>query len=313
MESWKQAVAQGHPWEDTFPLRGAEGKFRWFLSRAFPIRDAEGKITLWFGVNTDITELRDAQNALREANLQLGDKAVHLESLVQQRTQSLSDTVGELEAFSYSISHDMRAPLRSMIGYADILKEDCITKLDDSDLDYLNRICNASRRMDQLIQDVLVFSRLSREEVILQPVDTDALMRDIIESYPNLHPDVVTILIKSPLAKIMGNEALLTQCFSNLLDNGAKFVEEGAKAHLEVWSETAGSHTRLFFKDDGIGMEEQHLERIFDIFHRVGRDGNGTGIGLAIVRKAVEKMGGSLGVKSGLGKGSLFWLDLRSA
>jgi PAS domain S-box-containing protein len=313
MEKWKHAVTLGHPWEDTFPLRGADGIFRWFLSRAVPIRDAEGNITLWFGVNTDITELREAQNALSEANTLLGDKAILLESLVKQRTQSLSETIGELEAFSYSISHDMRAPLRSMIGYADILKEDCGAKLDDAEVDYLNRICNASRRMDQLIQDVLVFSRLSREEVVLQPVDTDALMRDIIESYPNLHPDVVTISIKSALPVVKGNEALLTQCFSNLLDNGAKFVAQGAKGRLEVWGETSGNDTRLCFKDDGIGMEEHHLERIFDIFHRVGRDGNGTGIGLAIVRKAVEKMGGTLGVKSELGKGSLFWLDLHPA
>jgi PAS domain S-box-containing protein len=313
METWKTAVANGHPWEDTFPLRSVEGKYRWFLSRAYPIRDAHGKVTLWFGVNTDITDLQDVQNALREANTLLGDKAVHLESIVQERTKKLSEIIGELESFSYSISHDMRAPLRSMIGFSEALKEDYSHKLEAEGLDYLNRISNASRRMDQLIQDVLAFSRLSREDVVLGAVDTEALMREIIHSYPNLHYDKIDISIKSPLPSVKGTEALLTQCFSNLLENAAKFASAGVKAHVQVWGEIDEGRAKLFFKDEGIGISENHLDRIFDIFHRVGRDTDGTGIGLAIVRKAVEKMNGTIGVKSELGNGSLFWLNLQPA
>jgi PAS domain S-box-containing protein len=124
IESWRKAITQGTYWEDTFPLRGRDGKFRWFLSQAYPIRDAKGEISLWFGVNTDVTDLRETQEALREANAQLADKARHLETIVQQRTEKLSETIGELEAFSYSISHDMRAPLRAMIGFSEALKED---------------------------------------------------------------------------------------------------------------------------------------------------------------------------------------------
>ncbi len=306
VETWTRAVAEGKPWEDTFPLRGVDGNFRWFLSRAFPIRDDEGKVKLWFGVNTDVTELR-------QINAQLGDRATHLEALVQQRTQKLSETISELEAFSYSISHDMRSPLRSMIGFAEILKEEFAPKLGAEGIDYLNRISNASRRMDQLIQDVLVFSRLSREDVVLEAVDADSLIRGILQSYPNLHPDVVEITLRSPLPTVRGNAALLTQCFSNLLENGAKFVAPGTKPKLEVWSETSPGRVKIFFQDQGIGISEHNLKRIFEIFHRVGRGNDGTGIGLAIVRKAAEKMGGSVGVQSELGKGSLFWLDLQSA
>jgi PAS domain S-box-containing protein len=311
--SWRKSLAEGHPWEDTFPLRGADGQFRWFLSRAFPIRDADDKITLWFGTNTDITDLREAQDALHQANLQLGDRAAHLEAIVQQRTHRLSEIIGELEAFSYSISHDMRSPLRSMIGFAEILKEDYAGKLDAQGIDYLNRISTASRRMDRLIQDVLTYSRVSRNEIELQPVDADALVREVVRSYPNLHADKATISIRDRLPAVKANEALLTQCFSNLLENGAKFVAPETRAVIEVWAENAGGRSRIFFKDNGIGMPAHSLERIFEIFHRVGRDREGTGIGLAIVRKAVEKMGGRVGVESELGKGSVFWLDLETA
>jgi PAS domain S-box-containing protein len=313
IETWTKSIREEIPWEDTFPLRRFDGEFRWFLSRAYPIRGEDGNISLWFGVNTDITELRDAQEALRKANAQLGDKAVHLESMVQQRTQKLSDTIAELEAFSYSISHDMRAPLRSMIGFSEILVEDYAAKLDTAGVDYLNRISNASKRMDHLIQDVLIFSRLSRQEVKLQDIDIDKLIREVIGSYPNLDPSIVDISIPDQLPPVKGNQALLTQCFSNLLENGAKFVAKGTKAHIEVRAETFPGHARLYFKDNGIGISENDLVRIFDIFHRVGREHDGTGIGLAIVRKAVEKMGGTLGVESELGKGSTFWLHLQSA
>ena len=312
-ESWKTALETGNSWEDTFPLRGADGKFRWFLSRASPIRDREGRVSLWFGTNTDITDLREAQEALREANARLGDRATHLEALVQQRTQKLSETIGELQAFSYSISHDMRSPLRSMIGFSEILIEEWGDKLDATGVDYLGRISAASRRMDRLIQDVLNFSRMGRDEITLVPIDTAALIHDVIRSYPNLGPEKVTISVAPDLPFVKGSDALLTQCISNLLENGVKFTQPDMKGHIEVSSKSAGGRTKIFFKDNGIGMPAHSLDRVFDIFYRVGRDNDGTGIGLAIVRKAAEKMGGSVGVESELGKGSTFWLDLESA
>ncbi len=256
--------------------------------------------------------LRESEERLRHANEQLADRATHLETIVQQRTSRLSETIGELEAFSYSISHDMRSPLRSMIGFAEMLKEDYGAKLDATGIDYLERISAASRRMDRLIQDVLNFSRIGGQGVVLEPVDPENLIRDVIRSYPNLHSAEVTISISSPLPKVKANEALLTQCVSNLLENAVKFVAPGKIPHIEVSARKSEGRTRLFFKDNGIGVPAHSLEKIFDIFHRVGRDKDGTGIGLAIVRKAAEKMGGSVGVVSEPGQGSLFWLDLES-
>jgi PAS domain S-box-containing protein len=308
--SWQKAITLGHFWEHTFPLRGADGEYRWFLSRAFPIRDADEKITIWFGVNTDISDLRDVRIALQTANLLLSDKAALLETIVQQRTQKLSETVEELAAYSYSISHDMRAPLRAMIGLGQMLMEEEGPSLSNGTLKYLARITTASSRMDKLIEDVLVFSRLSSQDIDLEPIDIDTLLHDIIRSYPNFDPSEITISIKNRLPAVKGNQSLLTQCFSNLLENSKKFKTEGTKPQIEIWSESSNGRVKLFFKDNGIGIATENLDRIFDIFQRVGRDKQGTGIGLSIVRKSAEKMCGTVQVESSLGKGSTFCLDL---
>ena len=296
---------------------GISGEYDYIFK---PVLGANGEVEMIVGTTRDVTdatrahaELRAAEEALRQANAQLADRAAQLESLVQQRTHKLSDIIAELEAFSYSISHDLRAPLRSMIGFSDILLEEYAPKLDTDGAEFLQRIGLAGRRMDRLIQDVLNFSRLSSSEIELGPVNSDALLRDVIRSYPNLHTDRVTITLEPGLPFVRANEGLLTQCVANLLDNAVKFVPAERHAQIHVTAQSAHGRTRLYFRDNGIGIPGHSLGRIFDIFQRVGRDTDGTGIGLAIVRRATEKMGGTVGVESEPGKGSLFWLDLESA
>jgi PAS domain S-box-containing protein len=296
---------------------GISGQYDYILK---PVLNAAGEVDMIVGTTRDVTdaarahaELRAAEEALRQANAQLADRAAQLENLVQQRTHKLSDIIGELEAFSYSISHDLRSPLRSMIGFSDILLEDYAPKLDAEGAGFLQRIGLAGRRMDRLIQDVLNFSRLSSSEIDLGPVNSDALLRDVIRSYPNLQAARVTITIEPGLPHVRANEGLLTQCVANLLENAVKFVPAGQQSLVNVTARSESGRTRLYFADNGIGIPEHSLGRIFDIFQRVGRDTEGTGIGLAIVRRATEKMGGTVGVQSELGKGSVFWLDLEFA
>jgi PAS domain S-box-containing protein len=296
---------------------GISGQYDYIFK---PVLNAAGEVEMVVGTTRDVTdaarahaELRAAEEALREANAQLADRAAQLEDLVQQRTHKLSEIIAELEAFSYSISHDLRSPLRSMIGFSDILLEDYAPKLDAEGADYLQRIGLAGRRMDRLIQDVLNFSRLSSNEIDLGPVNSDTLLRDVIRSYPNLQTGRVTITLEPGLPTVRANEGLLTQCVANLLENAVKFVPADRPAQINVTAQSAHGRTRLYFQDNGIGIPEHSLGRIFDIFQRVGRDTEGTGIGLAIVRRATEKMGGTVGVQSEPGQGSLFWLDLESA
>jgi signal transduction histidine kinase len=225
----------------------------------------------------------------------------------------LIETVEELESYSYSISHDMRAPLRSMHGFSQILLEECQNGLSAEHQSYLRKINSGAARLDQLIQDVLSYSLVSRTKFKLQPVNLDQLTRDVIEQYPGFQPPDVDIQIEGILPSVMANEATLTQCISNLLGNATKFVESGITPKVRIRAETLGNECRLWVSDNGIGISPKDLDRIFGIFvkiHPVDKYG-GTGIGLSIVRKAAEKMGGKVGVESTLGQGSRFWLQLK--
>lgn len=237
----------------------------------------------------------------------------HLEEIVAQRTAKLQEIIGELEAFSYSISHDMRAPLRAMQGFAGLLETDFNDKLDETGRDYIRRIVTSAERMDRLIQDVLTYSRVTRTECELKPIDLDRLVRGILESYPHLQAPHACILVDGQLPAVLGNEAALTQCFSNLMGNAVKFVSPGTVPQIRVWAEENGSDVRVLVRDNGIGIPEEYQDRIFGIFQRMNKDYEGTGIGLAIVKKAAERMNSRVGLESEPGKGSTFWLELKMA
>ncbi len=262
----------------------------------------------------DITERKQVEQALSNAKNEIDRHAVHLEHEVTERTSQLRESIGELEGFSYSVSHDMRAPLRAMQSYSQYLLDEYSSKLDEKGVSYLHQIMRSAVRLDRLIQDVLSYTRILRSPLPMEPVDLDRLVRDIIETYPNGQPIKPEIQIKGKLPKVVGNEALLTQCVSNLLGNGAKFVSPGTTPHLEISAETMqDASIRVWFKDNGIGIAPENHERIFRLFERIhpSTQYEGTGIGLTIVRKATERMGAQVGFESELGKGSNFWIQLK--
>ena len=294
-------------------LKNPQGEARIFDISLYPIRDDKGEVILIVPEGREITAQKIAQNALHDAHAQLADKATHLEALVQQRTAKLTETIGDLEAFSYSIAHDMRAPLRSLQGFSGILLTDYGDKLDSEGQGFLKRIATSAGRMDKLIQDVLSYSRVVRNESPVEKIDVKQLLDGMIETYPTLGPDVVDIQLVGEFPFIMGNEAMLMQILSNLLGNAVKFVPPGVTPHVKIWVEPKGPQIRLLVKDNGIGIAADQQQKIFDIFQQVEKGFEGTGIGLAIVRKAVERMGGKVGVQSELGRGSTFWIELNSA
>ncbi len=314
-EKYRRHVESGQSWEDTFPLRGKDGQYRWFLSRAVPIRDGSGRIVRWFGTNTDITDWKETQEALRRAQAQLISSNEELERRVRERTARLRSALSELEAFSYSISHDLRAPLRAMQQYSQVLLEDYGDKLDPDATRFLNYIVAAGARADALIRDVLTYSRIVRLPYEPRPVDLEKLLADVIRQDPALQPPRAEIHVEHPLTPVLGNETFLTQCLANLLVNAVKFVRSGVTAKVRIWTEERPPNIRLWLSDNGIGIAPEHHQRIFGMFERVHapKEYEGTGIGLAIVKKAAERMGGRVGLESELGRGSRFWLELRPA
>jgi PAS domain S-box-containing protein len=275
---------------------------------AAPINDSQGKVLGVVLVFHNATDVRRTQNTLK----------IHTENLekkVHERTIQLQQTVTELEAFSYTVSHDLRSPLRAMQGFSQAVLEDYGHKLDQQGKDYLTRIQNASERLDRLIQDLLSYTRLSRQTDPLTAQDLDRIVREVIEHDPELHPPAVNIEVEGALPRVLGREAPLTQIVSNLLGNAVKFVTGGTPPKIRIWAEEQGSRVRLWVEDNGIGIAARDHERIFQMFVQVheARIYSGTGIGLAIVKRAAQNMQGEVGLESDEGKGSKFWVELNRA
>jgi signal transduction histidine kinase len=266
-------------------------------------RDEVGELVDAF--NFMVQEIERSHDAIRQ-------QTATLEVQVAERTAKLAATVNELESFSYSISHDMRGPLRAIVGYAEILSE----RIPPTDLEsrgYLNRMMRASTRMDALIMDILNYSRVAKSDMQIEAVDLDALITDVAAEYPQFAGADITI--QHPLGVVYGHKAALGQVLSNLLGNAIKFVAPGNAPHIRIWADLHGDRRRVFVQDNGIGIKAEDLTRLFRIFERVGDQSlyPGTGVGLSIVRKALEKMNGTVHVESVAGQGSTFSFELKAA
>ncbi len=263
----------------------------------------------------DITERKLVQQELLAARDEISRQAAELQEKVAAHTVQLRQTIGELEAFSYSVSHDMRSPLSAMRGFAEILLKDYSPQLDAAGIKYLEKIDLAAGRLDVLIQEVLAYTMVLRGEVRIEPVDLDGVVRQVLETYPQLQPRKAEIQIEGALPKVMGTEASLVQCVSNLLTNAVKFVAAGTKPVVKIRAQAMAGEARLWVEDNGIGIAAKDQARIFQMFTRVESVNGyeGMGLGLTIVRKAVERMGGQLGVESEMGRGSKFWIQLKGA
>jgi len=287
---------------------------RWFDVYAFQIGAKNDlKVAVLF---SNITDRKLSEQALLSAKNEIGRHALELEQVVAARTAELRDTIGELEGFSYSVSHDMRAPLRAMQSYASFLVDEYAGKLDEKGINYLHQIMRSTVRLDQLIQDVLSYTRVLHSKLPMEDVDLDRLVRDIVETFPNGLPIQPEIRVIGALPRVIGNVALLGQVVSNLLSNGAKFVAAGTAPLLEISAEVMGDDfVRVWFKDNGIGIAPENHKRIFRLFERIHpiTEYKGTGIGLTIARKASERMGAEVGFESRLGVGSSFWIQLKKA
>lgn len=232
---------------------------------------------------------------------------------VKKLNQQVISAYKELESFSYSVSHDLRAPLRNIDGFAQILKEDYSENLDGYGLEVLDTIIESISRMNLLISNILSFSKLGRANMIFDELDTSELLQSILKefSYDKVN-DKMTIKVPESIATIYGDKTLLRQLFFNILSNAIKYSSKKERPLIEISSQRTEEQVTIAIKDNGIGFNMKYAGKIFDVFNRlVGEDEfEGTGIGLAIVKRIAEKHGGEVRVESVLGKGTTFFVKL---
>lgn len=262
----------------------------------------------YYGRRRERALRRKAQEAEKEARRVSED----LERRVQERTARLEQMISDVHAFAYSIAHDLRAPVRHIHGYSEFLAAGA----DGESQRYVRRIMAAAERMDALIEDLLVYSRLTLEEVKPEPVEPSAVLARVLCGLgPEIESRQARLDVEGPLPRVMGHPVALAQILENLLSNALKFTPRGVVPVIRVRGEPCGDRVRLWVEDNGIGVEPAHQEKIFEVFQRLhrGEAYPGTGIGLAIVRRAAERLGGRAGVESEAGRGSRFWVELNKA
>jgi len=281
--------------------RCKDDSYRWLGWTAAPFVSEQ----LIYIFARDITARKNAEQEIHSLNGQLN-----------QRVVALTEINKELEAFNYSISHDLRAPLRSMQGFAAALLEECGQQLNQDGKDYAQRIVNSASYMDKLLHDLLEYSRLTQSELELVPMNPETALDRVVTSVgQEIQEKKAELEIQKPLASVVAHPPTLLHILTNLIDNAMKFVKPGAAPKIRIWSEDKNGVVRLWVEDNGIGIAPAHQRQIFGLFQRLHtRDKySGTGVGLAIVRKGAERMGGCVGVESQPGEGSRFWLELPTA
>jgi len=267
-----------------------------------PLRDSEGRVVKWFGTNTDIDDQK------RTSEL--------LEAKVQERTAQLKASLSSVEELLYTIAHDLRAPNRHMQSFAQLLLLEHADRLDDTARDYLSRIGAAAARNDELIRDLLEYGRLSHEAVALAPVDArrtvEAVLQAVAGEIQHRHARVE---FGQDWPRVVANERLLEKILTHLVTNALTYVPPDREPEMLISAETKGGKAVLRVQDNGIGIPPEQIDRVFEPFIRLPNSTNvpGTGMGLAIVKKAADRLNGAVGADSTPGKGSCFWLELQAA
>ena len=277
---------------------------RTFHTMKMPIQGQDGKAQYLLAISVDITQRKLAEHAVYELNAALQVKAAQLQTSNQ-----------ELESFSYSVSHDLRAPLRGIDGFAMMLEEDYSDKLDPEGRRYLSVIREASRRMGALIDDLLAFSRLGKQPVLTYEVDMADLVREVVGEVLRSHSGNPPEVLVGELPPAHADSGLLRQVWVNLISNALKYSSKSERPRIEVAGARIDGEIRYSIRDNGVGFDMEYVGKLFGVFQRLHRadEFSGTGVGLAIVHRIISRHGGRVWAEGNVGLGAMFAFALPAA
>ncbi|HZI06512.1 MAG TPA: ATP-binding protein, partial [Archangium sp.] len=281
-----------------------DGSWRWLAWMTSPAAE-DGSI---YAAARDITVQREVQEAVRLLNQQL-------EQRVSERTRQLEEANRELESFSYTVSHDLRAPLRHITGFVELLERHARGALDAKSQGYLRTISESARRGGQLVDDLLAFSRMGRVEMRQSLLQLEPLVAEVWEELAPEREGRRIVLEVGPMPEARGDPAMLRLVFKNLLGNAVKYTRPRAEARVEVTAEQGEEGLVIHVKDNGVGFDMAYEDKLFGVFQRLHRasEFEGTGIGLAHVRRIIMRHGGRTWGKGALGQGATFSFSLPAA
>jgi PAS domain S-box-containing protein len=298
-EEIQTAEQKGHALDERWHERRDGSRF-FGLGILVPLRDDEGKVLEFAKIMRDGTHLKRREEQLTQR--------------AQRSESALLETTEHIDAFTYTVAHDLRAPLRALDGYAKALRDEYENKLDEQGRDYIARILTAAHRMDELVSDLLEFWRLTRMREPRMTIDADAILERVLRHFSReIAATHARVEKKQPLPYVHGHGECLYKAFSHLISNALKFSSSANPPHVQIGCEQRDGYVRLYVKDNGPGIAQEYHGKVFRVFERLHKEKAGTGIGLSIVHKCAELMGGRAGVDSKPGDGSCFWLELKSA
>jgi len=299
-------IANGKVWKGELKNKAKNGTYYWVDTTIIPFLNDEKKPYQYVAIRADITERKAAENALNTLNTEL-------EHRVEQRTQQLAKANQELEAFSYSISHDLRAPLRSISGFAGIINDEYGHLLDKEGERLLQKITNNSVAMGRLIDGLLSFMRLTKIDAVSTYVDMHNVAKHCIEELQqSINVPATTSITLQELAPCNGDSNMLRQVWLNLIGNAIKYSSKKPQPAIIISSYARDEKTVYVIKDNGAGFDMQYYSNLFNVFQRLhaASEFEGTGVGLAIIKLIVNKHGGEVWAESILGEGSTFYFNL---
>lgn len=287
-------------WEDEFRMQGHSGKYNYFYHKAFIVRNTDGQPIRLFGATQNITRRKEDEALLLELNKQL-----------KQRADELAASNVELERFAYVASHDMQEPLRMITSFLQLFRKKYQEKIDDTAEQYLHFVMDGADRMKRLITDLLEYSRIGSNKGVAESIDINQLMKEVQEVFVNRIAECEATIVCKDLPVIMGNKTQLFQLFQNLVGNALKYIGK-EKPIVIVSGQEEDNHFLFSVQDNGIGIKPMFFDKIFVLFQRLHHKHqySGTGIGLSVCKKIVEKHGGKIWVTSEPDKGSTFYFTI---